>query len=71
MAFKIPQPWEMALRLPGAAPFKTDIGCLMAPGQAGYLLTLKLDRNGRPTGTYDDLDEGRHVMWLNQCRPEQ
>ncbi len=71
VAFRIPQPWEQAIRLPGAAPFKTDISCLMAPGQAAYALTLKPDRNVKLTGTFHDFNEDRHVMWLDQCRPEQ
>ncbi|MEP7315807.1 MAG: hypothetical protein ABI667_03835 [Sphingomicrobium sp.] len=70
VAFKIPHPWEQGVRLPGAAPFKTDISCLMAPGQAAYALTLKPDRNVKLTGTFHDFDEDRHVMWLDQCRPE-
>ena len=70
VAFKIPQPWEQAIRLPGAAPFKTDISCLMAPGQAAYALTLKPSRNVKLTGTFHDFNEDQHVMWLDQCGPE-
>ena len=71
VAFKIPHPWEEAIRLPNVAPFKTDISCLMAPGQAAYALTLKPGRNVRLTGIYSDFSEDRHVMWLEKCQPEQ
>jgi len=71
VAFRIPHPWEQSLRLPGAASFKTDISCLMARGQAAYALTLKPDRNVKLTGTFHDFDEDRHIMWLDECRPEQ
>ena len=71
VAFKIPNPCEEAIRLPNVAPFKTDISCLMAPGQAAYALTLKPKKSARLTGRYHDFDENRHVMWLDNCRPEQ
>lgn len=71
VGFKIPEPWEEAIRLPGTAPFKTDIACLMAAGQAPYALTLKPNKGVRLTGTWHDFDEYRHVVWLKDCRPEK
>jgi hypothetical protein len=71
VAYKVPNPWEEALRLPNTAPFKTDISCLMASGQAAYALTLKPDRSIRLTGTWHEFDEFRHVVWLKDCRPER
>lgn len=71
VAFKIPHPWEEAIRLPNVAPFKTDISCLMAPGQAAYALTLKPGQSVELTGTFHDFSEDRHVMWLDKCRPKQ
>jgi hypothetical protein len=69
VAFKIPNPWEEVIRLPNIAPFKTDISCLMARGQAAYSLTLKPDRTVRLTGTWYEFDAFRHVVWLKDCRP--
>jgi hypothetical protein len=71
VAFKIPEPYEEAIRLPNMAPFKTNISCLMAKGQAAYSLTLKPDKTIKLTGTYRDFDEFKHVMWLQDCRPEK
>jgi hypothetical protein len=71
VAFKIPEPYEEAIRLPNMAPFKTDISCLMAKGQAAYSLTLKPDKSIKLTGTYRDFNEFKHVMWLQDCRPEK
>ena len=71
VAFNIPHPWEEAIRLPNVAPFKTDISCLMASGQAAYALTLKPGRSVKLTGTFHEFSEERHVLWLDKCRPEQ
>ena len=71
VAFKVPEPWEEALRLPNTAPFKTDISCLMASGQAAYTLQLKPDKSIKLTGTWHQFDEFKHVVWLNDCRPER
>ncbi len=70
VAFKVPNPWEETLRLPNIAPFKTDVSCLMAKGQAAYALTLKPDRSVRLTGTWHAFDEFKHIVWLDDCRPE-
>lgn len=71
VAYKIPNPWEEALRLPNTAPFKTDVSCMMAKGQAAYALTLKPDRQIRLTGTWHEFDEYKHIVWLMDCRPEK
>lgn len=71
IGYKVPNPWEQALRLPNQAPFKTDIVCYMAPGQAAYSLQLKPDKSIKLTGTVEDFDEYKHVIWLKDCRPAQ
>jgi hypothetical protein len=71
VGYKIPEPWEQAIRLPNQAPFKTDIVCYMAPGQAAYSLQLKPDKGIKLTGTVEDFDEYKHVIWLKDCRPAQ
>jgi hypothetical protein len=70
VAFVVPDPWNEAIRLPNLAPFKTDISCLMAPGQAAFALTLKPGKTVRLTGKFHEFSESRHVMWLADCRPE-
>ena len=69
VAYKVLNPWELAIRLPGAAQFKTDISCLLAKGQSVFALTLKPGRSIKLTGTYRDFDEFKHVIWLENCRP--
>jgi hypothetical protein len=71
VGYKIPEPWEQAIRLPNQAPFKTDIVCYMAPGQAAYSLQLKPDKSIKLTGTVEDFDEYKHVIWLKDCRGAQ
>lgn len=71
VGYKVPSPWEQAIRLPNQAPFKTDIVCYMAPGQAAYSLQLKPDKSIKLTGTVEDFDEYKHVLWLKDCRPAQ
>lgn len=71
VGYKIPQPYEQAIRLPNQAPFKTDIVCYMAPGQAAFSLQLKPGKSIKLTGTVEDFDEYKHVIWLKDCRAAQ
>ena len=71
VGYKVPEPYEQAIRLPNQAPFKTDIVCYMAPGQAAYSLQLKPNKGIKLTGTVEDFDEYKHVIWLKDCRPAQ
>ena len=68
IGYRIPQPYEQAIRLPNQAPFKTDIVCYMAGGQAAFALQQKPGKNLKLTGTVIDFDEYKHVMWLGDCR---
>ena len=73
--------WEdKAIHLPGDSEFKTDIVCVLAPGQSVYALTLtpkgrsfKLSSKVRLTGTYADYREfpSPSVFWLSDCKPEK
>ncbi len=69
VAFKVPNPWEEAIRLPGTAPFKTDIMCMLGKGQSAFALQLKPDKSIRLTGTWLDFDQYKHVVWLDNCKP--
>ena len=69
VAFKIMEPYEQAIRLPGQSNFKTDISCLMARGQAAYSLTLKPNRSVKLTGTFYEYRDYPPIMWLDNCRP--
>jgi hypothetical protein len=69
VAFKIMEPYEQAIRLPGQADFKTDISCLMAKGQAAYALTLKPNKSIKLTGTYSAYRDYPPIMWFDNCRP--
>jgi hypothetical protein len=64
--------WEQkTVRLPGDSQFKTDIICVLAPGQSVYALTLRRRSNVRLTGTYANYREAPSAMWLSECRPAQ
>ncbi|MBL0924799.1 MAG: hypothetical protein IBJ12_10090 [Sphingomonadaceae bacterium] len=69
IGYDVPDPWEEVIRLPNTAPFKTDIVCYMAPGQAAYSLQLKPRKSIKLTGIVEDFDEYKHVIWLKDCRP--
>ncbi|KQO12759.1 hypothetical protein [Sphingomonas sp. Leaf242] len=66
--FDIPEPSREALRLPNQAPFKTDIVCKMAAGQATYYLQLKPGKSITLSGAYESLNFDRHVLVLKDCR---
>jgi len=68
VGYKIPHPHEEVLRLPNTAPFKTDIMCMMAKGQAAFTLQLKPGKSIKLTGVYDNFSATRHVLWLKDCR---
>jgi hypothetical protein len=69
IGYDVPNPWEEVIRLPNTAPFKTDIVCYMAPGQAAYSLQLKPKKGIKLTGIVEDFDEYKHIVWLKDCRP--
>jgi hypothetical protein len=62
-------PWEKkAVRLPGESRTKTDIACLLAPGQSVFALTLKPKTKVKLTGTYREYREFPSTMWLSDCK---
>jgi hypothetical protein len=69
IGYDVPDPWNEIIKLPNTASFKTDIVCYMAPGQAAYSLQLKPKKGIKLTGTIEDFDEYKHVIWLKDCRP--
>lgn len=69
--FDIPQPHEMALRLPGAPKFHVEVGCALAAGQSVFGMQQKPGKSVKLTGTFDDHDEFREVVWLKDCVPVQ
>lgn len=68
VTYKISQPYERALRLPGQAAFKTDIACVMAKGQAAFALQLKPDKAIKLSGVYDNFSPTDHLLLLKDCR---
>jgi len=68
VTYKIPQPYEQAIRLPGQAAFKTDIACVMAKGQAAFTLQLKPGKTIRMSGVYDNFSPTDHILLLKDCR---
>jgi hypothetical protein len=73
--------WEdKSIHLPGDSQFKTEIVCVLAPGQSVYALTLtpkgrafKLSSSVKLTGTYADYREfpSPSVFWLSDCKPQK
>lgn len=72
VAFDIPEPRDMLLKPGPLDPyFKTDISCLMAPSQAAWTIALRPGEKVKLTGKYSDFDQFKHVMWLEECKPER
>lgn len=69
VAFKIMQPHEMALRLPGMASTLSGVSCLMGPGTSVYTLQLKPGKSIKLTGTFHKFDEFRDHVWFTGCAP--
>ena len=67
--FEILQPHEMVIRLPGAPKSHVEIGCALAAGQSVYGIQLKPRNNIKLTGTFDDFNEQREVVWFKDCVP--
>jgi hypothetical protein len=69
VAFKIMQPHEMVIRLPGMATTIWDVSCLMAPGTSVYTAQLKPKKQVKLTGTFYDFSDTKQVVWFQNCRP--
>lgn len=67
VAYKIMQPHEMALRLPGMASTLSEVSCLMAPGTSVFVMQLKPGNSVRLTGTFQEYSDPRHVVWFRDC----
>lgn len=68
VTYDIPEPYNEALRLPNAAPFKTDIFCQLARGQAVFALQLKPGKGIKLSGDYAKFDPIGHALLLQNCR---
>lgn len=71
VAFKIMQPHQMAIRLPGMAQTISEVSCLMAPGTSVFVMQLRPGQNLRLTGTFHEYSSTRHVTWFKECAPVQ
>jgi len=69
--YEILQPHEMALRLPNMAATLVEVGCALAPGQSVFGMQVKPGNSLKLTGTFDDHDEYRQVVWFKDCVPER
>jgi hypothetical protein len=69
VAFKILQPHEMYLRLPGMASTLSEVSCLMAPGTSVYTMQLKPGKQVKLTGTFYEFSDIKDVTWFQNCRP--
>lgn len=68
VTYKIPQPHEQLLRLPGQAVFKTDIACVMAKGQAAFTLQLNPGKSIKLSGVFDRFSAADHLLLLKDCK---
>ncbi|WP_447726737.1 hypothetical protein [Sphingomonas koreensis] len=68
IGYRIPEPHNRGLTLPGAPKSKVDVVCYLAKGQLTYALQLKPGANIKLTGTVTEFDQYRRVIWLQDCR---
>lgn len=69
VAYKILQPHELAIRLPGMASTLSEVSCLMAAGTSVYTMQLKPGKQVKLTGTFYDYSDIKDVTWFQNCRP--
>lgn len=69
VAFKILQPYELALRLPNMAKKLSAVSCLMGPGTSVFTLQLKPGKSVKLTGVFHEYAEFRDVVWFKDCVP--
>jgi hypothetical protein len=69
VAYKILQPYELALRLPNMAKVLSEVSCLMAPGNMVFVMQLKPGKSVKLTGTFYEYSEIKNVVWLTDCVP--
>lgn len=69
VAFRILQPHEMVIRLPGMPSQTAAVSCLMAPGTSVYVMQLKPKMSVKLTGTFDEYSDTRNVVWFRDCVP--
>ena len=67
VAYKILQPHEMAIRLPGMASTLAQVSCLMGQGTSVFVMQLKPGNNVRLTGTFYEYSDTRDVVWFQNC----
>ncbi len=68
IGYKIPEPYARVITLPSAPKSKVDVVCYLAKGQLTYALQLKPGANIKLTGTVEDFDQYKRVIWLKDCR---
>lgn len=68
IGYRIPEPQNRGLTLPGALKSKVDVVCYLAKGQLTYALQLKPGANIKLTGTVVEFDQYKRVIWLQDCR---
>lgn len=68
IGYRIPEPHNRGLTLPGAPKSKVDVVCYLAKGQLTYAMQLKPGANIKLTGTVADFDQYKRVIWLQDCR---
>lgn len=71
ITYKILQPHEMVIRLPGMAATLSQVSCLMAPGTTVYTMQQKPGNSVRLTGTFSRFLENENSIWLRDCTPVQ
>lgn len=69
VTYDIPEPYNETIRLPGTAPFKTDIFCRLAKGQSVFALQLKPGKRIKLSGVYANFNPNAHGLLLENCRP--
>jgi hypothetical protein len=68
LIFDIPDAQDQVIRpLPGQAQFSVSVSCLFKPSQLSTVLTLREGQHVTLTGSVMRYDNGRKVIWLENC----
>jgi hypothetical protein len=68
VSFDIPEVHEMAIRLPGDAPFRVGVACLFRPNQLAWVLTMREGQSVTFTGSFYRYDNIKKMVWLENCK---
>lgn len=67
VSFKIPEQYDVQLRLPGDNEPRVGVACLFRPNQLANVLTWRKGDRVTFTGSFHRYDDFKRMVWLENC----